>query len=85
MVGATLQLAYWLRRRHYAVHRRVGRIQLGAGLLSGAMAAVIGLFFPIGGPGEVSATVLFGVWFLVCLALAFAPFEPTTLFGTGAG
>jgi uncharacterized membrane protein len=71
MVGATLQLAYWFRRRHYAVHRRLGRILLGAGPLSGAMAVVIGLFFPIGGPGEVSATVLFGVWFLVCLALAF--------------
>ena len=62
MVGATLQLAYWFRRRHYAVHRRLGRILLGAGLLTGAMAVVIGLLFPIGGPGEVSATVLFGVW-----------------------
>jgi uncharacterized membrane protein len=71
MVGATLQLAYWFRRRHYAVHRRLGRILLGAGLLTGAMAVVIGLLFPIGGPREVSATVLFGVWFLVCLMLAF--------------
>lgn len=71
MVGAILQLAYWFRRRHYAVHRRLGRILLGAGLLTGAMAVMIGLLFPIGGPGEMSATVLFGVWFFVCLVLAF--------------
>jgi hypothetical protein len=49
MVGATLQLAYWFRRRHYAVHRQLGRILLGEGLLTGAMAVVIGLLFPIGG------------------------------------
>jgi hypothetical protein len=24
MVGATLQLAYWFRSRHYSVHRRMG-------------------------------------------------------------
>lgn len=71
MVGATLQLAYWFRRRHYAVHRQQGRILLGAGLLTGAMAVVLGLLFPIGGPVEMSATVLFGAWFLVCLVLAF--------------
>jgi hypothetical protein len=71
MLGATLQLAYWFRRRHYPVHRRLGRVLLAAGLLTGAMAVVIGLLFPIGGPAELSATVLFGVWFLVCLVLAF--------------
>jgi len=71
MVGATLQLTYWFRRHHYSVHRRLGRILLGAGLLTGASAVVIGLLFPIGGPVEMSATVVFGVWFLVCLVLAF--------------
>jgi uncharacterized membrane protein len=71
MVGATLQLAYWFRRRHYPVHRRLDRILLGAGLLTGATAVAVGLLFPIGGPAEMSATVLFGVWFLVCLVLAF--------------
>jgi hypothetical protein len=28
MVGATLRLAYWFRRHHYSVHRRLGRILL---------------------------------------------------------
>jgi hypothetical protein len=46
LVGAPLQLAYWFRGRHYAVHQRLGRILLGAGLLTGAMAVVIGLLFP---------------------------------------
>ena len=58
VIGAPLQLAYLFRGRHYAVHRRLGRILLGAGLLTGAIAVVIGLLFPIGGPGEMSATVL---------------------------
>jgi hypothetical protein len=40
LIGAPLQLAYWFRRRHYAVHRRLGQILLGAGLLTGAMAVV---------------------------------------------
>jgi len=46
LIGAPLQLAYWFRGRHYAVHRRLGRLLLGAGLLTGAMAVVIGLLFP---------------------------------------
>jgi uncharacterized membrane protein len=71
LIGAPLQLAYWFRRRHYAVHRRLGRMLLGAGLLTGAMAVVIGLLLPIAGFDEMSATVLLGVWFLICLVLAF--------------
>jgi uncharacterized membrane protein len=66
-----LQLAYWFCRRHYSVHRRLGRILLGAGLLTGASAVVIGVLFPFGGRAEMSATVLFGAWFGVCLVLAF--------------
>ena len=71
MVGATLQLAYWFRRRHYTFHRRLGRILLAAGLLTGVFAVALGLAFPFGGLAELSATVLFGIWFLVCLLLAF--------------
>jgi uncharacterized membrane protein len=71
MVGATLQLAYWFRRRHYTFHRRLGRILLAAGLLTGVFAVALGLAFPFGGLAELSATILFGVWFLICLLLAF--------------
>ncbi|HJY46251.1 MAG TPA: DUF2306 domain-containing protein [Propionibacteriaceae bacterium] len=71
MVGATLQLAYWFRSRHYAVHRRMGRVLLTAGVLTGVTAVIIGLAFPFGGLAETSAVVLFSTWFLICLALAF--------------
>jgi Predicted membrane protein (DUF2306) len=71
MVGATLQLAYWFRRRHYIFHRHFGRILLAAGLLTGAFAVALGIVSPFGGLAEASATVLFGAWFLLCLVLAF--------------
>lgn len=71
MLGATLQLSYWFRRRHYTVHRRMGRTLLGLGVLAGVTAIVIGLAFPFGGLAEMSASVLFSIWFLICLMLAF--------------
>jgi uncharacterized membrane protein len=71
MIGATLQLAYWFRGRHYTVHRRLGRVLFAAGLVTGLFAVVLGLAFPFGGLAELSATVLFGIWFVVCLLLAF--------------
>ena len=71
LVGATIQLAYWFRSRHYTVHRRMGRILLGAGVVTGVTAVAIGLLFPFGGPAQASATVVFGIWFLVCLTFAF--------------
>jgi hypothetical protein len=48
LVGATLQLAYWFRRCHYTVHRRLGRILLPAGLMTGLFAVALGLAFPLG-------------------------------------
>jgi Predicted membrane protein (DUF2306) len=39
--------------------------------VTGVFAVALGLAFPLGGLAEASATVLFGVWFLVCLLLAF--------------
>jgi uncharacterized membrane protein len=71
LVGATLQLAYWFRRCHYTFHRRLGRILLPAGLMTGLFAVALGLAFPFGGLAELSATVLFGAWFIGCLLLAF--------------
>ena len=64
------QLAYRFRRRHYEVHKRLGRFAAGSAILSGVFALVFGIFYPYGGLGESSATVVFGVWFLVCLVLA---------------
>lgn len=56
---------------HYTVHRRLGRVLLGCGLLSAVFALFIGLFLPWGGLLEGSATLVFGLWFLASLVLAF--------------
>ena len=71
LLGAVLQLSFRFRRRHYPVHRRLGRAVLAVGLLSGATAVGLGVVLPFGGPAETWATILFGSWFLVCLVLAF--------------
>ena len=67
---APLQLAHWFRRRHYTVHRRLGRMLAGAAMLSGVFALIFGGGFAFGGLAEASAAVVFGAWFLVCLVVA---------------
>ena len=72
LLGAVLQLSARFRRRHLTLHRRMGRVLLGCGAFSVFLALFIALSHPFGGWSEASATVLFGLWFLICLALAFA-------------
>lgn len=71
LVGAPLQLAARVRTRHYALHRRLGRVLLAAGLVSGVWAVVLGIAYPVGGRAEASASLVFGLWFLTCLVRAF--------------
>lgn len=71
LLGAPVQLAYRIRSRHYTFHRRLGRVLLSAGLLSGVFALALGAVDPFGGTWEALATYVFGSWFLVCLLLAF--------------
>lgn len=71
LLGAPVQLAYRIRSRHYTFHRRLGRVLLTAGLISGAFAIALGYVMPFGGTGEAIATYVFGSWFLACLLLAF--------------
>ena len=71
LLGAPLQLSRRFRTRHYGGHRRLGRVLLGAALLSGVFALVFGVPFSIGGLWQVAATVVFGLWFLSCLLVAF--------------
>ncbi|MGY1691373.1 DUF2306 domain-containing protein [Geodermatophilus sp. SYSU D01105] len=71
LVGAPLQLSRRFRTRHYAVHRRLGRVLLGLALVSGVFALAFGVPFAFGGSWQAAATVVFGVWFLACLVLAF--------------
>ena len=70
LLGAPLQLSYRFRSRHYTFHRRLGRLLAGSALLSGIFALAFGILFPFGGIIEVTAVVVFGLWFLTCLTLA---------------
>ncbi|MEV6283728.1 DUF2306 domain-containing protein [Kribbella sp. NPDC051770] len=71
LIGAPIQLAHRIRSKHYTLHRRLGRVLLSCALLGGAFAIVFGVLHPYGGPGEAGASVVFGLWFLVCLVNAF--------------
>ncbi|MEX0427007.1 DUF2306 domain-containing protein [Nocardioides sp. DS6] len=59
------------RRHHLHVHRWLGRAVLTCGLVCGVFAIVFGLLWPTGGASEATTTVVFGVWFEVCLLNAF--------------
>jgi uncharacterized membrane protein len=72
LLGAPLQLSARFRRRHLALHRRLGRVLIGCAAFSVAMALFIGISHPFGGWSEGAATVVFGLWLLACLAVAFA-------------
>ncbi len=71
LLGAPLQLSRRFRTRHYTVHRRMGRVLLTCALVSGVFALAFGTRFAWGGIVETMAAVVFGVWFLTCLVLAF--------------
>jgi hypothetical protein len=71
LLGAPLQLWHGFRHRHYTAHRRIGRLVLTSGAVTGVFAIGFGARYPFGGAGEASATLVFGSWFLLCLVLAF--------------
>lgn len=71
MIGAPLQFVPRIRRRHLRWHRRLGRVFLVSGLLTGLFAFAIGIVFPSGGLVEAAATVTFGSLFVFSLARAF--------------
>jgi hypothetical protein len=66
-------LQFWrrFRSRHMRWHRRAGRVGIGAGVVSGVFAIIFGAFWSFGGPLQASASVIFGAYFVVALALAY--------------
>ena len=68
---APIQLWRGFRNRHLRWHRRIGRVALVAGGLSGVFAILFGWFLSFGGPLEASAAVVFGAWFLFSLGTAY--------------
>jgi uncharacterized membrane protein YozB (DUF420 family) len=68
---APIQLWRGFRNRHLRWHRRIGRVALIAGLLSGIFAIIFGWFLAWGGSLQASASVVFGAWFLFALTTAY--------------
>jgi uncharacterized membrane protein len=71
LLGAPFQLSRKIRRWSLRFHRSLGRVVLTAGLITGLFAIAVGLIMPFGGLAETSATVVFGLYFLVALGLAY--------------
>lgn len=71
LLGAPFQISHRFRSANYDRHRRVGRVVLTAGLVSGAMAVVVGVVMPFGGLAETSASTVFGIYFVTALVLAY--------------
>lgn len=68
---APIQLWRGFRTRHLRWHRRIGRVAIVAGLLSGVFGITFGFFLSFGGMLEASAAVVFGTWFAVALVVAY--------------
>jgi uncharacterized membrane protein YozB (DUF420 family) len=68
---APIQLWRGFRNRHLPVHRRMGRVAIVAGLVSGIFAILFGLFLSFGGALQATASVLFGAWFVTALVTAY--------------
>lgn len=68
---APFQLARGFRNGNLGRHRRLGRVAIGAGVLSGAFAIVFGGLFSFGGTTQALASVAFGTWFLLALGIAY--------------
>lgn len=71
LIGAPFQLNRGFRERHFALHRRMGRVLVPAGIASGVLGIIFGSRFAFGGLLESSATVVFGVYFVAALSIAF--------------
>lgn len=71
LLGAPFQLLARLRQRRLGLHRRLGRVLIPAGLVTGLFAIVVGIVMPFGRAAEASAAMVFGVYFLLALVLAY--------------
>lgn len=71
LLGASFQLSRKIRTWSLRFHRALGRVVLGSGLVTGVFAISVGIVMPFGGLAETTATVVFGVYFLIALSLAY--------------
>jgi len=71
LLGAPLQLSRRVRTFSLRFHRVVGRVVLAAGIVTAVFAVAVGIVMPFGGLVETSAAVVFGIYFLVALIIAY--------------
>ena len=71
MVIAPFQVSARFRTGRILRHRRMGRVALSAGVVTGVFALLVGTLLPFGGFAEGSATVVFGIYFLASLGIAY--------------
>lgn len=71
LIGAPFQVSMRFRERNLARHRVLGRIVLVSGAMTGFFAIVVGFALPFGAVAESSASMVFGLYFLVALFLAY--------------
>lgn len=85
LLGALFQLSGRFRSRHLVGYRRLGRVLVAAGPVSGVLAVVVGVWFPFGGPAETGAAVAFGARFGVAPVLGRRGSAVGTCSRTGGG
>jgi uncharacterized membrane protein len=71
LVLAPFQISRRFRNRHLPLHRKMGRVLVPLGIASGLFGTIFGILYSFGGFAEASAAVVFGSWFVFCLAYAY--------------
>jgi uncharacterized membrane protein len=71
LVLAPLQFARGIREKYLQLHRWMGRVLFGCGLVIGVSALIMSYRMNLGGPNETAATTLFAIVFLYCLVRAY--------------
>jgi hypothetical protein len=78
LLGAPVQLSRRFRERHFTLRRRLGRLVLAAGLVSGVSAVVFGWLHSCGRVAQALATAVFGGGFVTSLVVAFVAIRRVT-------
>lgn len=71
LIGAPFQVSMRFRERNLPRHRTMGRVVLISGAITGVFAIVVGFVMPFGELAEATASMVFGLYFLVSLLLAY--------------
>lgn len=71
LIGAPFQVSMRFREGNLGRHRVLGRVVLASGAITGVFAIVVGFVMPFGAVAESTASMVFGLYFLVALLLAY--------------